>query len=130
MKVKVRFLRNINPRRDDFFAYINRPSSDKAQKGFVCLGVSLIGKFGWLQGGWNGHRGVVSLRMLLWWRSIVWTLELSLEVQRHLQWRVEQRRPSEFSCCRGTVQCKGLVLTLRLRQLQLCQFCGNNSRGC
>jgi hypothetical protein len=35
-------LRNINPRRDDFFAYINRPSSDKAQKGFVCLGVSLI----------------------------------------------------------------------------------------
>ena len=42
MKVKVRFLRNINPRRDDFFAYINRPSLDKAQKGFVCLGVRLI----------------------------------------------------------------------------------------
>ena len=45
MKVKVGFLRNINPRRDDFFGYINRPSSDKPQKGFVCLGVSLILKF-------------------------------------------------------------------------------------
>ncbi len=42
----------------------------------------------------------------------------------------EQRRPSEFSCCRGMVRCKGLVLTLRLRQLELCQFCGNISRGC